>query len=144
MYFTYTLFTDILFIKSSWKTFQIFLKTPNNGHKMCEETMCNMWSCVFLFCNVQNYKYHGNLGFFVLKYHWKIFEIFLGLSVGTLYYLNQCWIILNWTLTNHFSEMRIIVHEASFKIMHMRILSKFLLFSFRPPSHQGWIAVKCP
>ena len=36
-----------LFIKSSRKTFQIVLKTPNSGHKMCEETIHNMWSCVF-------------------------------------------------------------------------------------------------
>ena len=47
MCLTYTLFNDILFIKSSRKTLQIFLKTPNSGHKMCEKTMCNMWSCVF-------------------------------------------------------------------------------------------------
>ena len=57
-----------LFIKSSSKTLQIFLKTPNSGHKMCEETMCNMWSCVFPFCNVLNY--HGNLGFSF----WNIIE----------------------------------------------------------------------
>ena len=37
MYFTYTLFTDILF-KSSMKNVHIFLKTPNNGRKMCEES----------------------------------------------------------------------------------------------------------
>ena len=30
--------------------------------------MCNMWSCVFPFCNVQNY--HGNLGFL----SWNIIE----------------------------------------------------------------------
>ena len=48
MHFTYTLFTDILFIKSSRNTLQIFLKTPNSGHKMCEETVRNMWSCVFM------------------------------------------------------------------------------------------------
>ena len=35
---------------------------------MCEETMCNMWSCVFPFYNVQNY--HGNLGFL----SWNIIE----------------------------------------------------------------------
>ena len=75
MYFTYTLFTDILFIKSSRKTLQIFLKTPNSGHKMCEETVRNMWSCVFPFCNVQNY--HGNLGFLswnIIKKSLKFFE----------------------------------------------------------------------
>ena len=49
MYFTYALFTDILFI--SKKTLQFFLKTPNSasGHKMCDKTMCNTWSCVFHF-----------------------------------------------------------------------------------------------
>ena len=39
MYFTYTLFTDISLIKSSRKNLQIFLKTPNNRHKMCEDTL---------------------------------------------------------------------------------------------------------
>ena len=41
MYFTYTLCTGILFVKWNRKALQIFLKTPNNGHKMCEETMRN-------------------------------------------------------------------------------------------------------
>ena len=68
MYFTYTLFTDISFIKWSKKTLQIFLITPNSGHKMCEEPMCNIWSCVFPFCNIQNCQ--GNLGFL----SWNIIE----------------------------------------------------------------------
>ena len=50
------------------KPYQIFLKTPNSGHKMCEKTMYNMWSCVFPFCNV--YNWHGNLGFL----SWNIIE----------------------------------------------------------------------
>ena len=61
MYFTYTLFTDTLFIKSSRKTEQIFLKAPKSGHEMCEETMRNTWSCIFPFCTIHNC--HGNLGF---------------------------------------------------------------------------------
>ena len=61
----------------------IFLKAPNNEHKVCKEAMRNMWSCDFPFCDVQNY--HGNLGIFVLKYHWMIIEIFRGLFVGTLH-----------------------------------------------------------
>ena len=59
-----------------------FLKAPNNEHKVCKEAMRNMWSCDFPFCDVQNY--HGNLGIFVLKYHWIIIEILRGLFVGTL------------------------------------------------------------
>ena len=75
MYFTYALFTDILFI--SRKTLNIFLKTANStsGHEMCEETMCNTWSCVFPFCNIQNY--HGNLEFLswnIIKKSVKFFE----------------------------------------------------------------------
>ena len=67
MYFTYTLFTDILFIKWNNKTLQIILKTSNNDHKTCEETIRNM-SCVFPFCKIENY--HGNLGFLF----WNISE----------------------------------------------------------------------
>ena len=63
IHFTKTLFTDILFIKSSRKTLLIFLKTPHIGYKICEETMRNMWSCVYPFCNIQNY--HGNLKFWL-------------------------------------------------------------------------------
>ena len=60
MYIIYTLFTDILFIKSNRKTFNDFFKTPKSGHdKVCKEAMHNMWYCVFLFCDVLNR--HGNL-----------------------------------------------------------------------------------
>ena len=61
---------------------QIFLKIPNSIPNMSGEPLHNMWSCVFLFCNTQNY--HRNLGISVLKYHWNIIEIFRGLSAGTL------------------------------------------------------------
>ena len=57
------------------KTLLIFLKAPYSGHKMREETMCNMWSCVFPFHYVQNY--HGNLGFLswnIIEKSLKIFE----------------------------------------------------------------------
>ena len=68
MYFTYTLFADISFIKWSRKILQIFLIKPYNGHKMCEEPMCNIWPCLFLFCNIQNCQ--GNLEFL----SWNIIE----------------------------------------------------------------------
>ena len=68
IHFTKTLLTDILFIKSSRKTLLIFLKTPHIGYKICEETMRNMWSSVFPFCNIQNN--HGNLKFLL----WNIIE----------------------------------------------------------------------
>ena len=57
------------------KTLLIFLKAPYSGHKMREESMCNMWSCVFPFHYVQNY--HGNLGFLswnIIEKSLKIFE----------------------------------------------------------------------
>ena len=66
MYFTYTLFTDILDIKSLHMFSE--KKTPNGGHKICEEIMRDMWSCVFPFCDIQNY--HGNLGFL----SWSVIE----------------------------------------------------------------------
>ena len=90
-----------------WEDFTDFLKTPNNGYKMCDETMRNMWSCFFFpFCNVQNY---GNLVFL----SWKIIEIFLGLFVGTLIIQNcsldtQFEIAFRWmpqNLTNEKSTL---------------------------------------
>ena len=82
MYFACTLFTDILFIKSSRKTRQIFLKHPIVVIWCVRRPCVTCGPVFFRFCNVQNY--HGNLVFFFWKYHWKIIEIFRGLSVGTL------------------------------------------------------------
>ena len=82
-----------LFIKSSRKTWQIFLETTNNGHKMCEKTMCNMWSCVFPFCSVQNY--HGNLEFSswnIIKKSLKFFKTCLWEPCHWLWLFSDiCW-----------------------------------------------------
>ena len=95
MYLTFTLFTDILFIKSSMKTLLIFLKAPYNGHKMREESMCNMWSCVFPFHNVQNY--HGNLGFLswnIIEKPLKFFEACLWEPWDNIFDLeNERWLL---------------------------------------------------
>ena len=79
MYFTYTLFTDILFINSSRKTLLNFLKTPNNGNKMCEETMCNMWSCVFPCINLRIIVEICDFCLEIsLKNHWNFFRLVCG------------------------------------------------------------------
>ena len=68
MYLIYTLFIDILFIKSSMKTWLIFLKAPLVVIR-CVRRPCVTYGPVFFpFHNVQNY--HGNLGFL----SWNIIE----------------------------------------------------------------------
>ena len=39
------------------------------------------------------------------------------------HYLNQCLIIVNWTLRNKFSEIRIKIQNFSFMKMHLKMLS---------------------
>ena len=91
---------------------QIFLKIPSSGPKMCEEPLHFMWSCVFLFCNTHNY--HGNLGFFVLKCHWSIIEIFRGMSVGTLKMRVPLFHLVSGEHTTFESEWKILKHYRDF------------------------------
>ena len=39
------------------------------------------------------------------------------------HYLNQCWVIVNWTSITNFSEILIKIQNFSFTEMHLKILS---------------------
>ena len=56
------------FSNQGGRLLSIFWKAAKIWHKMCKEAMRNMWSCVFLFCDTQNY--HGNL----IILSWNIIE----------------------------------------------------------------------
>ena len=120
MYLTFTLFTDILFIKSSMKTLLIFLKASYSGHQMREESMCNMWSCVFPFHNVQNY--HGNLGFL----SWNIIE-------KPLKFFEACLWEPLWFKITHSNFVQKYLFERcwdlSFILLHKSYFGMFVIFS---------------
>ena len=81
MHFTYTLFNDKSFIKSSGNTLIFFFKHPI----VVIRCIRRPWSC-FFFHFVKFHSYHGNLGFLSWNIIEKSRKNFQGLYVGTLRY----------------------------------------------------------
>ena len=83
LYVNYSLI--FYFSNQAGRLLSISWKTAKSWHKMCKEAMRNMWSCVFMFCDTQNY--HGTLRILswnIIEKSLKIFEAFLWEPCSTL------------------------------------------------------------
>ena len=60
------------------------------------------------------------------------FRLWLVASLAPSHYLNQCWLIINWTRRNKYQWKLIKIQFFSFDKMHLKMTAKRQDFLFRP------------